>query len=75
MLSEHPITRRKHTLTSLNVQGKISGPGHSAKRRHQQTMEVAEALHCTTPDNVLPAFEGIILSLTTIALSQSYEMP
>ncbi|CAH3167592.1 unnamed protein product, partial [Porites evermanni] len=59
-LSEHLITSRKRSPTSLNAQGKISGPERSGRRRCQETMEVAQVLHGATPNNMLPAFEGIM---------------
>lgn len=42
--------------------GRISGPEHSSRRRFQETLKVAQALHGATPD-IFPAYEGIIAAL------------
>lgn len=58
------INSRKQSPTSLTEVGRISGPEPSS-RRCQETLKVAQALHGATPDNMLPAYEGIIAALNT----------
>lgn len=59
------INSRKQSPTSLTEVGRISGPEPSSRRRCQETLKVAQALHGATPDNMLPAYEGIIAALNT----------
>ena len=64
-LSEHLISSRKQSPTSLTEEGKISGPERSARRRCQEMLKVAQALHGATQEYMLPAYEGIIATLNT----------
>lgn len=64
-LSDRLRNKRKLSPTSLDETGRISGPERSARRRCQETIKIARALHGATPVNMLPAYEGIIAVLNT----------
>ena len=64
-LSDRLVNSRKQSPTSLTEAGRISGPERSARRRCEETVKVAQALHGATPTNMLPAYEGIIAALNS----------
>ena len=47
----------------LEDDGKISGPGHSTRRRRLQTLNAAKMLHLGTAENMTPAYTGLMAVL------------
>ena len=66
-VTENLINRRQHSPTLLGDGGKISGPSWSARRRRLQTISAAKMLHGATPDDMAPAYSGLIAVLNESA--------
>ena len=45
--------------TVLSDHGQIAIPGHSGRRRQNETLEAAKVLHGATSDNMSPAYDGL----------------
>ena len=63
------IQARQQSPTSMNEQGKVLGPERSARRRKQQTKQVAMEIHGATADNMRPAYEGLFSVINAAPLA------
>ena len=53
---------------------KISGPGHSTRRRRLQTLNAAKMLHLGTAENMTPAYAGLMAVLNGSAMKCNDKM-
>ena len=66
-VTDNIVDRRTRSPTILGDEGKISGPGRSARRRRLQTLNAVKMLHGATAENMTPAFAGLIAVLNESA--------
>ena len=66
-VTDNIVDRRTRSPTILGDEGKISGPGRSARRRRLQTLNAAKMLHGATAENMTPAYAGLIAVLNESA--------
>lgn len=56
--------KRLQSPTALNEKGNINGPERTARRKIQETSEVAMKIHGGTPSNMQPAYFGLFATLS-----------
>ncbi|PFX14836.1 Transposon TX1 uncharacterized 149 kDa protein [Stylophora pistillata] len=66
-VTDNLVDRRTRSPTILGDDGKISGPGRSARRRRLRTLNAAKMLHGATAENMTPAYAGLMAVLNESA--------
>ena len=73
-VTDNIVDRRTCSPTILGDEGKISGPGRSARRRRLQTLNAAKMLHGATAENMTPAYAGLMAVLNGSAMKCNNKM-